>query len=205
MRRLAAALTDLTYLLIAALPAGQAAARWWTRLRYRALALSYERGARSDPDYLAPLTRMLAALETEPQVVVEPAAGTGIATRALAARYPRSLIIAVDLSPAMLSWPAETSAAHLRRIVGDVHALPLQSGSADLAITHNAPFSVREMGRILRSDGVAAVVLSSAGWLPRGLALWSLSRSAGGRMSLVAEYRDGAGRAWLFRPVRAPG
>ncbi len=205
MRRLAAALTDLAYLLFAALPVARAAARRWTRRRYRALAPSYDRGARSDPDYLAPLTRMLAALEAEPQVIVEPAAGTGIATRALMGRYPRSLIIAVDLSPAMLSWPGAASASRLRRIVGDVYALPLQSCSADLVVTHNAPFCVREMGRILRGDGVAAVVLSRAGWLPRRLALWSLSRSAGGRMSLAAEYRDGAGRAWLFRAVRARG
>ena len=66
-------------------------------------------------------------------VILETAAGTGIVTRAVAARVPQSTIVATDLNQAMLDVAAErTAAGGVQWQQADAQALPFAAGSFDL-------------------------------------------------------------------------
>jgi len=131
----------------------------------------------------------------EAKVIIDVGAGTGAATRHLQQRYPRAQIIAIDLSPPMLSWLPDGIA----RVIGDVSALPIASGSVDLVVVHNAPFAPDELYRIVRPGGVIAVVLSAAGPIPAVLPRVVLRRSAPRHSVQVHEYRTGTGVAWIIQ------
>ncbi len=198
-RRTAAALTDLGYLLAAAFPSLQRPLRWWARFRYRRLARQYARVVETDAAYFTPLTRVLGDLP-DAAVIVEVGAGTGAATHLLRQRYPHAAIAAVDLSPSMLS---RFSAAGAEVLAGDAYALPVRDDVADLAVAHNAPFSLRELVRIVRPGGVAVVALSSAGWIPAVLSRWLIGRAASSTIRAQAR-RAGAGAAWVFQKPASP-
>ena len=115
--------------------------------------------------------RMLARLDyikVAPQTILDAGAGTGHASRALAARYSGSHVVKLDLALGMLRQSA-TPEPWWRRFVrqpqvavcGDIEQLPLASGSVDmiwssLAIQWcndlDAAFS--GMARVLGSDGL---------------------------------------------------
>lgn len=199
-RRTAAALTDLGYLLAAAFPTLQRPLRWWARFRYRRLAMHYARVVDADPTYFAPLEQILDALPGAPAAVVEVGAGTGAATGILRVRYPRALLIAVDLSAAMLAHLATVRA---QAVVGEARALPIGTGTADLAVAHNAPFHLRELIRTITPGGAAAVVLSSGGWIPHRLGQWCLVHASPPEAGAIRTHRAGRGIAWVIR--RSPG
>lgn len=188
-----AALTDLGYILAALSPRIRRLARGWTRPRYQRLAGQYDRYVSTDAAYFTPLLHILHELP-EAEVIVEVGAGTGAATRWLQQRYPRAQIIAIDLSPPMLSRLPDRIAG----VVGDVSAVPIASGSADLVVVHNAPFAPDELYRIVRPGGVIAVVLSAAGPIPAALPRIALRRAAPRHSVQVHEYRAGAGVAWII-------
>lgn len=193
-RRTAAALTDLGYLLAAAFPSLQGPLRWWARSRYRRLAGQYDRVVETDAAYFTPLNHVLRDLP-DAAVIVEVGAGTGAATSLLRQRYPHAAIAAVDLSPSMLSR-LSTTGAHV--LAGDAYALPVRDGVTDLAVVHNAPFSLRELLRIVRPGGVAVVALSSVGWIPAALSGWLIGRAASPGVR-AQERRAAAGVAWVFQ------
>lgn len=193
-RRTAAALTDLGYLLAAAFPSLQRPLRWWARFRYRRLARQYERVVETDAAYFAPLAHVLRVLP-EAAMIVEVGAGTGAATGLLRQRYPHAAIAAVDLSPSMLS---RLSTAGTGVLAGDVYGLPLRDGVADLAVVHNAPFSLRELFRVVRPGGVVVVALSSAGWIPPDLLGRLIGRAAPCGIR-AQERRVDAGVALVFQ------
>ena len=189
-----AALTDLGYILAAASPSIRRLAREWTGPRYRRLAGQYDRYVTANAGYFTPLLHILPELP-EAEVIIDVGAGTGAATRHLQQRYPRAQIIAIDLSPPMLSWLPDGIA----RVIGDVSALPIASGSVDLVVVHNAPFAPDELYRIVRPGGVIAVVLSAAGPIPAVLPRVVLRRSAPRHSMQVHEYRTGTGVAWIIQ------
>lgn len=109
--------------------------------------------------------RLVAGLPKLPQpCCLDLACGTGDVTRMLADRYPFGQIIGIDLSREML----ELAATHggpppLCYLQGDMHALPLASGSCDLVTgsyaLRNAPdldCALAEIARVLRPGGHAA-------------------------------------------------
>lgn len=189
-----AVLTDLGYLVAASSPRIRRLARWWVRPRYRHIAGQYDRYVTADAAYFAPLLHILDKLP-DAEVIVDVGAGTGAATRLLMLRYPHARIVAVDLSLTMLG----RLPGGLAGVVGDISALPIASGAADLVIVHNAPFAPDELYRIARPEGVIAIVLSSAGTIPSVLPRLVLRRTAPVRSIHVREYRAGAGAAWIIR------
>ena len=188
VRRLGGALTDLGYLLLAAVPSLRAGYRWWARDRYLHLAPRYATTIRDDPAYFAPLQALLRTLETEqPTIVAEVGAGTGGAT-------------------ALLARLQAGGAVRVRRVVGDAFALPLRSATADLVLVHNAPFDVPELLRVAAPCGTVAVVLSSGAilsWWMRRLRPRLAGRSAG--WPCIRELRAQGGIAWIFRRTPVDG
>jgi SAM-dependent methyltransferase len=194
LRHVPAVLTDLGYLLGALSPHLRRLARGWARPRYGRLAGRYDRHVQTDSSYFAPLLRILDRLP-DANVIVDVGAGTGAATRRLQQRYPRAKIVAIDLSPPMLSrLPTGITA-----VIGDASALPVLSGSADLVVVHNAPFAPNELYRVVRVGGTIAIVLSAARAIPPLLARLAFQRAAPGPVAQVEEHRAGAGVAWIIR------
>lgn len=153
------------------------------RLRYREYAHHYDR---SYGRYTAHATRLLfraIAQVPPPNRVLDACCGTGTMTAALASRLPDSHVLAVDLSPDMLT-EARSRLQHLaprvRVLEAAAESLPLPSGSVDLVtcanalhLVHDPREAVREFARVLAPGG-ALIVLD---WrldapLMRVLAAW---------------------------------
>lgn len=111
--------------------------------------------------YALDLARRLA--ETDPHDVLETAAGTGVLTRAIAARLPaQTRIVATDLNPPMLDR-AKARQSHDGRITwrqADALALPFDDGSFDaVACQFGAMFfpdkvqGYKEALRVLKPGG----------------------------------------------------
>lgn len=107
-------------------------------------------------------TRLLERLDVvrlEPSLIVDLGAGTGHGSRALQDRYPRSQVLAVDLSTRMLI-EARRQQRWLRRFqraAADAARLPLRDGSVDMVFSNlmlqwcNDPDAIfRETRRVLR-------------------------------------------------------
>ena len=107
--------------------------------------------------------------------ILDVGAGTGTLSRGAARRWPEAAIVALDPAAEMLAL----AAAHLRRDgvngarleVAPAHAMPLTTGSVDVAISSFAlqlvpdrPAALREIRRVLRPGGHLAYVT----WLDRG-------------------------------------
>lgn len=99
----------------------------------------------------------------DPGVVLDLGAGTGLATRALRRRFPRALVLGLDLSPAMLGQAARRARWPRRfaRLAGDGCALPLRAGSCDLVFANlSLPWCVildlalAEVRRVLAPRGL---------------------------------------------------
>jgi demethylmenaquinone methyltransferase/2-methoxy-6-polyprenyl-1,4-benzoquinol methylase len=108
---------------------------------------------------------LVAALPDLPApACVDLACGTGDVAFLLAARYPRGTVVGVDLVPRMLTMAMRRNRfPHARFGAGDLCALPLQDGFADVVTgayaLRNAPelrTALSEVRRILKPGGVAA-------------------------------------------------
>src|SRR5205823_3383713 len=83
--------------------------------------------------YAAELAERMKALA--PARLLELAAGTGLATRALAAALPSAAIVSTDLNQPMLDYAAtQTSAPHVRFRQCDAGALPFGDGDFDAVV-----------------------------------------------------------------------
>ena len=105
-------------------------------------------------EHLASLTREMA-----PGRVLELAAGTGIATSALARALPDSHITATDLNPAMVSWAAQRE-PRATWLEADAQALQFSDGSFDLVVCQfgvmffpDKPAAFAEAARVMAPGG----------------------------------------------------
>ncbi len=136
---------------------------------------SFDRAARSY-DAAAVLQhevrqRMLARLDylkITPQSILDAGAGPGHAARALAARYPASRVVALDIAMNMLRqaatgrvWWKPWQRAPFSRLCGDIDHLPLAAASMDfiwssLAIQwcNDLDTVFSGISRVLRADGL---------------------------------------------------
>jgi len=153
-----------------------------TQLDKNAIRSSFDRAAFSY-DHYAVLqreieSRLLERIEFqryEPSMILDLGCGTGSASRALAIRFPRADVMAMDWAPAMLAQAggakddADGSAAGsgqqthvgLRRICADMHSLPLAARSTDLVFSslalqwsYDIPAVFREFRRIMKADAM---------------------------------------------------
>lgn len=160
------------------------------RTPFDALVDAYDAARPSYPPGLLDALEPLAG-----RVAVDVGAGTGIATRLLAARGAR--VLAVDLGPNPLRRLLDRGAPGLLgAVVADAHALPVRDGSADLVTYAQAwhwvrpEDAAREALRALRPGGRLAVWWnnSAAREQPWWSALVALTETA--NPSFDPRYRD---------------
>jgi malonyl-CoA O-methyltransferase len=143
---------------------------------------SYEAGARLQAQVGAELLTRLDAFRFTPRVVLDLGAGTGRHSRELKRRYPRALVLALDLSEGMLrearrhSRPWRT----LARVCADAPRLPLAAASVDLVFSNLmlqwcAPpdAALTEVRRVLKPQGFFAFSTFGPATLAELRSAWS--------------------------------
>lgn len=135
------------------------------RASFERASHSYESAAALQARVSAELLERLALFRFQPRVVLDLGAGTGRVTRELKRRYPRALVVALDIAPGML----REARRHLRpwrrfaRLCGDALRLPLKDGSVDLVFSslmlqwcEPLPQACAEVRRVLSPEGFFA-------------------------------------------------
>lgn len=104
------------------------------RAAFDRASTGYEAAAGLQARVATELLERLTAFEFAPRVVLDLGAGTGRVTRELKRRYPRALVIALDISPGMLREARRHQRLWRRfaRVCGDALRLPLAGSSIDL-------------------------------------------------------------------------
>lgn len=112
------------------------------RRSFERAAQTYDAAAVLQHEVCRRMAERLDLIKLQPGVILDAGSGTGNALPALKQRYPKARVVALDLAHAMLLqgreraevpwWKSllQTAAAPL---CGDIEALPLASGSIDLA------------------------------------------------------------------------
>jgi malonyl-CoA O-methyltransferase len=118
----------------------------------------------------------LSLVALEPGVVLDLGAATGSAARSLAQRYPAALIVALDVSPAMLRRAASRSLV----VCADATRLPLATASVDLVYSNlmlqwcDEPDAVfAEAHRVMRPGGFLSFSTFGPDTLSELRAAWS--------------------------------
>lgn len=103
------------------------------RRSFERASSSYDRAAVLQADVRNRLLARLDYVKLNPQVIVDVGCGTGHASRALKRRYPRSLVIALDIAPGMLQAAARQRGwlRRFERVCADAQRLPLAAASVD--------------------------------------------------------------------------
>jgi malonyl-CoA O-methyltransferase len=107
------------------------------RASFERASAGYESAAALQARVAVELLERLAAFNFQPRVVLDLGAGTGRVTRELKRRYPRALVIALDLAPGMLREARRHQPLWRRfaRVCGDALRLPLADASVDLVFS----------------------------------------------------------------------
>ena len=135
------------------------------RAAFERASAGYEAAAALQARVAAELLERLAGFNFQPRVVLDLGAGTGRVARELKRRYPRALVIALDLAAGMLREARRNQLLWRRfaRVCGDALRLPLKDGSVDLVFSSlmlqwceplDAAFA--EVRRVLRPEGFFA-------------------------------------------------
>ncbi|MDF1646276.1 MAG: malonyl-ACP O-methyltransferase BioC [Legionellaceae bacterium] len=109
------------------------------------------------------LFERLSLLKMEPRYVLDLGCGTGLFTALLKKRYPKAVIVGVDIAQGMLveaqskyRWP-QKKATFVR---ADMHALPFESNLFDLVFSNQVlhwsgqwPALMRELNRVMHKNG----------------------------------------------------
>jgi malonyl-CoA O-methyltransferase len=121
----------------------------------------YDAAAVLQTEVRAELLKRLDLTTLTPRVVVDAGAGTGHASRALARRYPKAKVLAVDSAPGMLRAAGAQNSWRrpFERIGADAERLPLAAGSVDLIFSNlllpwvHPDRLFAEFRRVLRDNG----------------------------------------------------
>lgn len=146
-----------------------------------------------------PLEIALEHVTTTPVRVLDLGTGTGIAARALAARWPHAGITGVDVSPKMIEEAqARASSDRERYLVADASALPFADGSFDLvAMLNMIPF-YDELARVTAPGGMVVMAFSRGEetpiWVPFERVRPELERRG---FHSLQEIAAGSGKAFL--------
>lgn len=159
----------------------------------RAVRRSFDRAASSfdavavvHGEIRSRLLERLDVVRLDPRLVIDLGAATGHGSRALQDRYPRSQIVAIDLSTQMLVQ-ARSQQRWLRRfqrVAADAARLPLRDQSVDLVFSNlmlqwsSDPDAVfREARRTLRPEGLLTFASLGPDSLREIRAAWSQADS----------------------------
>jgi malonyl-CoA O-methyltransferase len=135
------------------------------RASFERASVSYESAARLQASVAAELLGRLAAFRFAPGVVLDLGAGTGRVTCELKRRYPRALVIALDLAPGMLRAARRHQQPWRRfaRVCGDALRLPLKDASVDVVFSslmlqwcEPLETALAEVRRVLKASGFFA-------------------------------------------------
>lgn len=132
------------------------------RRHFDRASASYDDSAVLQAQVRQQLLDRLAWIAFEPEAIVDLGCGTGHGAQALAGRWPRARIIAVDIAPGMLREASRLDAGQqFERVCADALSLPLPGASVDLVFCNlmlqwcddlDAAFA--EITRILRPRGL---------------------------------------------------
>jgi malonyl-CoA O-methyltransferase len=182
------------------------------RAAFDRASAGYEAAAALQARVSSELLERLAAFDFSPRVVLDLGAGTGRATRELKRRYPRALVIALDLSPGMLREARRHQRPWRRfaRVCADALALPLAEASVDLVFSSLVlqwcePLgqALGEVRRVLKPSGFFAFSTFGPDTLKELRAAWA--RADGlvhvNRFLDMHDVGDAIARSGLAEPV----
>jgi len=182
------------------------------RAAFDRASAGYEAAAALQARVSRELLERLTAFDFAPRVVLDLGAGTGRATRELKRRYPRALVIALDLSPGMLREARRHQRPWRRfaRVCADALALPLADASVDLVFSSLVlqwcePLgqALGEVRRVLKPSGFFAFSTFGPDTLKELRAAWA--RADGlvhvNRFLDMHDVGDAIARSGLAEPV----
>jgi ubiquinone/menaquinone biosynthesis C-methylase UbiE len=160
-------------------------------------------------DTFAPYEAALAALDAEPDRILDVGTGTGAGALTLARRFPAAQIVGVDLAERMLARARENTPPDLRERVtfrrADASALPFADESFELLAHANMIPFFDEVARVLAPGGHALFAFSSGAETPIYVPTPRLRGELEGRgFSDFAEFNAGRGNALLARKHERP-
>lgn len=116
------------------------------------------------PDYATVLHKGLSTIKNDPKIILDLCTGTGIAAQIAAQHFPDARIIGIDQSVSMIDLAKSkieiNDPYHIEFEVGNVMKMKYPNETFDLVITSNAPIYLKELSRVLKSEGVAMIAFS---------------------------------------------
>jgi malonyl-CoA O-methyltransferase len=182
------------------------------RAAFDRASAAYEAAAQLQARVSTELLERLTAFEFAPRVVLDLGCGTGRVTRELKRRYPRALVIALDIAPGMLR-EARRNRRFWRRfalVCADALRLPLAAGSADLVFSslvlqwcEPLEQALAEVRRVLRPGGFFAFSTFGPDTLKELRAAWAQADGLThvNRFLDVHDVGDALARSGLAEPV----
>ena len=176
----------------------------------------YEAAAALQARVSAELLARLGELRLAPRVLLDLGAGTGRVTRELKHRYPRSLVIALDIAPGMLREARRHQRLWRRfaRVCADARRLPLADGSVDVVFSslmlqwcEPLEAALAEVRRVLTPAGLFAFSTFGPDTLKELREAWTQADSREdahnhvNRFLDVHDVGDAAARSGLAEPV----
>jgi malonyl-CoA O-methyltransferase len=182
------------------------------RAAFDRASAGYEAAAALQARVSAELLGRLAAFEFAPRVVLDLGAGTGRVTRELKRRYPRALVIALDIAPGMLREARRHQGLWRRfaRVCADALRLPLTAASVDLVYSslvlqwcEPLEQALREVRRVLKPSGFFAFSTFGPDTLKELRAAWAQvdAHTHVNRFLDMHDVGDALARSGLAEPV----
>jgi len=182
------------------------------RAAFDRASAGYEAAAQLQARVSAELLERLSGLHLAPRAVLDLGCGTGRVTRELKRRYPRALVIALDLSPGMLREARRHQKLWRRfaRVCADALQLPLGAASVDLVFSSLVlqwcePLgqALAEVRRVLKPGGFFAFSTFGPDTLKELRAAWAEvdSLTHVNRFLDMHDVGDALARSGLAEPV----
>jgi malonyl-CoA O-methyltransferase len=182
------------------------------RASFERASAAYESAAPLQAQVADDLLERLTAFKFAPRVVLDLGAGTGRMTRELKRRYPRALVIALDIAPGMLEAAQRHQPLWRRfaRVCGDALRLPLKDRSVDLLCSNlmlqwcePLDTALAEVRRVLNDGGFFAFSTFGPDTLQELRAAWAAADDYNhvNHFPDMHEVGDALVRAGLSEPV----
>jgi ubiquinone/menaquinone biosynthesis C-methylase UbiE len=161
------------------------------------------------PGHLAVYERALDALPAAPAQALDLGTGTGDGALAIAARFPATQVVGVDLAAGMLALAREKASGDVADRVRFDHAdasrLPYADGSFDLVAHANMIPFFDEVERVLAPGGHVLFAFSGGAQTPIYVPFERLREELSRRgFADFAEFQEGQGTALLARRRATP-